>query len=213
MEAAWFRASQWELTRRGWGNAQRWEDNRSVWGICEAPACPFTSLQRGEKPRPTKAQKGKMCKGAYIHLFKCHRTKKGLNKSPDQPSIYPPKQGSFESNVLLSPTPYPSSLGNSTQKDVMSLQGGATHPLPLSDQSGTTAFRTGMEILRRVINHTKFIQSAINYPSHVRSLSSLLLVKKNKSKTLSWMEPDLSFLQYLCFFPHSFSCPIQMGLP
>lgn len=107
----------------------------------------------------------------------------------------------------------PSSLGNSTQKGVTSLQGGATHPLPLSDQSGTTAFRTGMEILRRVIKHTKFIQSAINYPSHVRSLSSLLLVKKNKSKTLSWMEPNLSFLQYLCFFPHSFSCPIQMGLP
>lgn len=60
----------------------------------------------------------------------------------------------------------PPGLGNSTQKDVTSLQGGATHPLPLSDQSRTTAFRTGMEILRRVIKYTKFIQSAINYPSH-----------------------------------------------
>lgn len=58
----------------------------------------------------------------------------------------------------------PPGLGNSTQKDVMFLQGGATHPLPLSDQSTTTAFRIGMEILRRVIKHAKFIQSAINYP-------------------------------------------------
>lgn len=34
----------------------------------------------------------------------------------------------------------------------------------------------------------------------VRSFSSLLLVKKNKSKALSWMEPDLSLLSLFVLF-------------
>lgn len=201
MEAAWFRASQWELTRRGWGNAQRWEENRSVWGICEAPAC-LSAAFRGEKNHGQLKHWKAKC--ARVHIFICLRlTGPERALTSHQISLLsillsiPQNREAVKAicSALLLHTP--PVLGNSTQKDVMLLQRGATHPLPLSDQRRTTPFRTGMEILRRVINLYK-VQSTTQ--AMVRSLSSLLLVKKSKSKALSWMESDLSLLPLFVLF-------------
>lgn len=65
----------------------------------------------------------------------------------------------------------------------MFLQGGATHPLPLSDQSTTTASRTGMEILRRVIKYAKFIQSAITIQSHGQVLKFTIISEEEQIKS------------------------------
>lgn len=94
-------------------------------------------------------------------------------------------------------------LENSTQKEVMSLQGGATHPLPLSDQSRTTDFRTGMEILRRVIKHTKFIQSAINYPSHGQVFKFTIINEEEQIKNAkldgTWFKSSPLFVLFPTF--------------
>lgn len=184
MEAAWFKASQQVLTRRGWGNAQRWEENRSVWGICEAPAWPSPAF-RGEKNHGQLKHRKAKC--ARVHIFIRLRVR-GLERALTSHQIsllsIPQNREALKAMCFALLLHMPPVLGNSTQKDVMFLQRGATNPLPLSNQSRTTAFRTGMEILRRVINFYK-VQSTAQVM--VRSLSSLLLVKKNKSKALSWM--------------------------
>lgn len=64
MEAAWFRDSQWELTRREWGNTERQKDQRTFCSICGSSVCPTPVLEGGET-QLTKAQKGKNMQG-YI---------------------------------------------------------------------------------------------------------------------------------------------------
>lgn len=135
MEAAWFRASQWELTRREWGNAQRWEDNGSVWGICKAPVCPSPAF-RGEKNHGKLKHRKAKC--ARVHIFICSRVsepERALTSHQISLLSSPQNREALKamcSSLLLYIPPV---LGNSTQKDVMFLQRSATCPLPLSDQS------------------------------------------------------------------------------
>lgn len=105
---------------------------------------PITSLQRGEKPWPTKAQKAKC---ARVHIFICLRVtgpERALTGHQISLLFTPPNREALKamySSLLLHIPPI---FGNSTEKAVTFLQRGATLPLQLSDQSSTTAFRTGM---------------------------------------------------------------------
>lgn len=142
-----------------------------------------------------------MCKGTYIHLFKSHRTRKGLNRSSDQPSIYPPQQGSFESNVFLSSTPHTSYFRKLNWERCYVLTKRCYTPFaavwPKQHHSFQDWYGRYWEGSEKKLNLYK-----VQYTTQamVRSLSSLLLVKKNKSKALSWMEPDLSLLSLFVLF-------------
>lgn len=143
MEAAWFRASQWELTSRGWGNAQRQEDNRTVCGICGAPVClPPAFAFRGEENHGHLKHRKAKC--ARVHILTCLRV-----TGPERTLIGHQTIISFgkiwKQCIHLSYSTY-FILGNSSQKNAKLLLRAATHPLPLSDQSRSwelTAFRTG----------------------------------------------------------------------
>lgn len=158
--------------------------------------CAYRQPSEGTKTQPAKAQKGKTCAGMYTHTVKSHRTRKDLKRS-DLPSIHPAEQGSFGSNAFTSPTTH-FILGNSPQKDAKLSQRGAAHPLPLPEprrRRELTAFRTGSADTEKGYT-TQEVYTKCNRTTQamVRFVSSLLLVKKNKSKTLCWMESDLILL-------------------
>ena len=128
---------------------------------------PTTSLQRGKKPRPTKAQKGKLCKGTYTYMFKSHRTRKDLNRSSGQPFICPPEQGSFESNAFISSTPHTSFQETHLRKMLSSYKEvlhTLCHCLTKAGAESSQLSGLVLQILRRVTQQAKVIQSAIKLP-------------------------------------------------
>lgn len=143
---------------------------------------PITSLQGEKNHGQLKHRKAKCARVRIIICLSVTGPKRALTSHQISLLSIPQNREALKamcSSLLLHIRP---GLGNSTQKEVMSLQGGATHTLPLSNQSRTITFRTGMEILRRVIKHTKFIQSAINYPSHGQVFKFTIISEEEQIK-------------------------------
>ena len=129
--------------------------------------CAYHQPSEGKKTRLTKAHKGKTCKGTYTYMFKSHRTRKDLNRSSDQPSIHPPEQGSFESNVFISSTPHTSFQETHLRKMLSSYKEvlhALCHCLTKAGAESSQLSGLVLQIPRRVIQQAKFTQSAIKLP-------------------------------------------------
>lgn len=144
--------------------------DRRTTGLSEASVerqCAYHQPSEGRNPRPTKAQKGKMCQGTYPYIFKSPRTRMDLTRSSDQPSIHPAEQGSFESNAFLSSTPH-TSFQETHLRKILSSYKEVLHTLChcLTKAGAKSSQLSGLvlQILRMVIQQAKFIQSAIKLP-------------------------------------------------
>jgi len=100
-------------------------------------------------------------------MFKSHRTRKDLNRSSGQPFICPPEQGSFESNAFISSTPHTSFQETHLRKMLSSYKEvlhTLCHCLTKAGAESSQLSGLVLQILRRVTQQAKVIQSAIKLP-------------------------------------------------
>lgn len=149
--------------------------------------------------------KHRKAKCARVHIFICLRVtgpERALKGHQSSLLSIPQNREALKAMCFPLRLHTPPVLGNRTQKDVTFLQRGTTHPLLLSDQSSTIAFGLILEIQRRVIKKAKFMQSAINYPSHGHVFKFTIISEEEQIKSAKLDGARSRSSSTLCAFFH-----------